>query len=62
MAAKKIKKYLIEVIDNPECCEIGAGNVHFANGKAEIQEGRMVNWYKEHAGYKVTEITEEAPA
>lgn len=64
MAAKKetVKKYLVEVTGNPEYCGICAGGVQFANGKAEIPEGRMVQWYKEHAGYKVTEITEAAPA
>ena len=63
MAAKKEpKKYLIEVIGNPEYVGHGAGGVQFAYGKAEIPEGRMVDWYKEHAGYKVTEITEAAPA
>lgn len=63
MAAKKEpKKYLIEVEGNPQYCGICAGGVQFANGKAEIMEGRMVEWFKEHDGYKVTEITETAPA
>lgn len=63
MAAKKEpKKYLIEVEGNPQYCGICAGGVQFANGKAEIMEGRMVEWFKEHDGYKVTEITEAAPA
>lgn len=62
MAAKKPKKYLIEVIGNEKYVGEGAGGVHFAYGKAEIPEGRMVRWYQEHEGYKVTEITEEAPA
>jgi hypothetical protein len=63
MAAKKeVKKYLVEVASNPQYCGICAGGVQFANGKAEIPEGRMVQWFKEHEGYKVTEITEEAQA
>jgi len=64
MAAKKEnqKKYLIEVAGNPQYCGICAGGVQFANGKAEIMEGRMVQWYQEHEGYKVTEIAEAAPA
>ena len=62
MAAKKPKKYLIEVISNPNYVGEAAGGVHFAYGKAEIYEGRMVEWYKEHEGYKVTEITEAAQA
>lgn len=63
MAAKKeVKKYLVEVTGNPQYCGICAGGVQFANGKAEIPEGRMVEWFKEHEGYKVTEITEAAQA
>ena len=64
MAAKEKtpKKYLIEVIGNPNYCDTGAGGVQFAYGKAEIMEGRMVEWYREHEGYKVTEITEAAQA
>ena len=61
MAAKKEKtpiKWLIEVKANPNCCEIGAGGVHFAYGKAEITDARMAAWYKKHAGYTVTEIYE----
>ncbi len=61
MAAKKKNpiKYLIEVKANPNCCEVGAGGVHFAHGKAEITDARMAAWYKEHAGYEVTEIFED---
>ncbi len=61
MAAKKKTpiKYLIEVKANPNCCEVGAGGVHFAHGKAEITDARMAAWYKEHKGYAVTEIYEE---
>jgi len=33
---------------------IGAGGVQFAYGKAEVNEGWVLDWYKEH-GYKVTE-------
>ena len=33
---------------------IGAGGVQFAYGKAEVNEGWVLNWYREH-GYKVTE-------
>lgn len=60
MAAKKKTptKYLVEVTANPNCCEVGAGGVHFAHGKAEITDERMAAWYSEHAGYTVTEIYE----
>jgi len=33
---------------------VGAGGVQFAYGKAEVNEGWVLDWYKEH-GYKVTE-------
>lgn len=33
---------------------VGAAGIHFANGKAEVREGWVLDWYKEH-GYKVTE-------
>ncbi len=61
MAAKKNTptKYLVEVTSNPNCCEVGAGGVHFAHGKAEITDARMAAWYKEHNGYTVTEIYED---
>ena len=61
MTAKKQKMYLIEVIGNKDYVGNGAGGVQFAYGQAKIPEGRMVRWYQEHEGYKVTEITEEAP-
>ena len=51
-------KYLVEVTANPSFCGIGAGGVQFANGKATIGEGTLVNWFKEHKGYKVTKVTE----
>lgn len=35
-------------------CGIGAAGVHFAYGKAEVHEGWVLDWFKEH-GYKVTE-------
>lgn len=68
MAAKKAKAvagYEIKITDNSDFCGVGAGGVQFAYGKAQITGGRMVDWFREHEGYKVTEImteTEEAPA
>lgn len=35
-------------------CGIGAAGVQFAYGKAEVHEGWVLDWFKEH-GYKVTE-------
>lgn len=67
MAAKKTKKvtgYEIKVTTNPNFCGIDAGGVQFSYGKAQITEGRMVEWFREHEGYEVTEITveeDEAP-
>lgn len=62
MAAKKAKKitgYEIKVITNPDFCGVDAGGVQFSYGKAQITEGRMVEWFKEHDGYEVTEIVTE---
>ena len=50
----KVKKYLVET-PVKDYCGIGAAGVHFANGKAEVYEGWVLNWYKDH-GYKVTAI------
>ena len=67
MAAKKTKKvtgYEIKVVTNPGFCGIDAGGVQFSYGNAQITEGRMVEWFREHEGYEVTEITveeDEAP-
>ncbi len=65
MAANKkttaIAGYEICVKANPEFCGIGAGGVQFAYGKAQIAGGRIVDWFREHKGYEVTEI-HEAPA
>lgn len=62
MAAKKAKKitgYEIKVVTNPDFCGVDAGGVQFSYGKAQITEGRMVEWFKEHDGYEVTEIVTE---
>lgn len=64
MAAKAVenkaveKKYKIKVASNPGFCGIDAGGVQFANGEAVIGEGTIVNWFKEHEGYEVTEVAE----
>ena len=36
---------------------MGAGGVQFAYGKAEVDEGWVLNWYREH-GYSVEPIAE----
>lgn len=65
MAVKKSKKvmgYEITVKTNPGFCGIDAGGVQFAYGKAQISNGRMADWFREHEGYEVTEITETTDA
>lgn len=37
---------------------IGAGGVQFAYGKAVINEGWVLEWYREH-GYEISEIPAE---
>lgn len=47
------KTYIVET-PIPNYCGIGAGGIQFANGKAEVNDAWVANWYKEK-GYKVTE-------
>ena len=56
--AKKLKKYKITVTTNPDFCGVDAGGVQFAHGAAIISEGTMVEWFREHEGYSVDEVTE----
>lgn len=58
--AKKAKKYIVTVKNNPEFCGKGAGGVQFSNGKAENVTERMAAWFKEHKGYEVKEVEVEA--
>ena len=55
---KKVKKYKINVTTNPGFCGVDAGGVQFAHGTAIINEGTMVEWFREHEGYSVDEVTE----
>lgn len=57
-AKKATKQFRITVKNNPNFCGIDAGGVQFAYGQAIIPEGRMLDWFREHEGYTVTEITE----
>ena len=51
------KVYIVETpVEN--FCGVGAGGVQFAYGKAEVNEGWVLNWFKKH-GYKVTEKSAE---
>ena len=56
-AAKKIEEnrvkiYIVET-PVPNYVGIGAGGIQFAYGKAEVPQGRVLDWYKEH-GYKIS--------
>lgn len=53
MAKKNEAKVYIVETPVKNFCGIGAGGVQFAYGKAEVNEGWILNWYREH-GYKVT--------
>ena len=65
MAAKKktekasVKMYKITVKNNPNFVGKGAGGVQFANGAAQIPDGRMVKWFRDHDGYEVTAVDAE---
>lgn len=45
------KTFIVKTPD-PNYCGVGAGGVQFAYGTAEVNEGWVLDWYKEH-GYKV---------
>ena len=52
-ATETTKTFIVEApVKN--FCGIGAAGVQFAYGKAEVNEGWVLDWYREH-GYKVTE-------
>jgi hypothetical protein len=55
-AKKTEKTEKVFIVETPvkNFCGVGAAGVQFAYGKAEVCEGWVLNWFKEH-GYKVTE-------
>lgn len=59
MAKKKAEKVYIVEAPVKNFCGVGAAGVQFAYGKAEVKDGWVLNWFKEH-GYTVTEKVEEA--
>ena len=59
--SKKVKGYTITVKDRPNYNGVGAGGVQFAYGKATVQGGSIVEWFREHEGYEVEEILEDEP-
>ena len=54
MAAKKKAEAKVYIVETPVkgFCGVGAAGVHFAYGKAEVHEGWVLDWYREH-GYTV---------
>jgi hypothetical protein len=60
-AAKKTADEKVFIVQTPvkNFCGIGAAGVQFAYGKAEVREGWVLNWFREH-GYKVTEKKDTA--
>lgn len=60
--ATKVKMYKIIVKNNPNFVGKGAGGVQFANGSAVIPDGRMVDWFRNHSGYEVSEVKEDSKA
>lgn len=54
--AKTTKTEKVYIVESPvkDYIGVGAAGIHFANGKAEVKEGWVLDWYREH-GYKVTE-------
>lgn len=60
--ANPVSGYEIKIKDNAKFCGVGAGGVQFAYGMAQITGGRMVDWFREHDGYEVTEIQAQAAA
>lgn len=53
---KKAETKKVYIVETPvkNFCGVGAGGVQFSYGKAEVNEGWVLEWFKEH-GYKVTE-------
>ena len=61
MAEKKVAENAVAekkvyTVESPvkDYCGLGAAGVQVAYGKAEVHEGWVLNWFREH-GYKVTE-------
>lgn len=59
-AEKAAKVYIVETpVKN--FCGVGAAGVQFAYGKAEVNEGWVLEWFRKH-GYKVTEKAADGKA
>lgn len=58
MAEKKLKQYQVTApVEN--YCGLGAAGIQFAYGKAVVNEGWVLEWYREH-GFKIEEIKSTA--
>lgn len=53
MVEKKETKTFIVETPVKDYCGVGAGGVQFANGKAVVSDGWLLEWFRGH-GYKVT--------
>ena len=53
----------VYIVETPvkDFCGVGAAGVQFAYGKAEVNEGWVLNWFKKH-GYKVIGILPDIPS
>ena len=55
---EKVCTFEITITTGNDFCGIGAGGVQFANGKGITHSQRLANWYREHDGYEVADITQ----
>ncbi len=52
---ENVKEWVVKVKNNPNFVGTGAGGIQFASGEAKVTSERMVNWFREHPGYEVSE-------
>lgn len=53
---KKTNTETLYIVKTPveDYCGVGAAGVHFAHGEAEMKDGWVLDWYRNH-GYEVLE-------
>lgn len=54
MSRKKDIKMFIVKTPVQDFCGVGAGDIQFAHGQAEVAEGWLLDWFRER-GYEVLE-------
>lgn len=54
-----MKKAYLVTVQNKQYCGVDAGGVQFANGKAMVPEGRILDWFRDTEGYEVEELKDE---